>query len=701
MTADKKQNKTTPKRRPATRKAKPQSKAKAIKAPVAETPSNVKWHRIDLHMHTPASHDYEQPEYGYLDILKKAEQRGLSMIAFTDHNTANGYRKMQREIEDLKLLEKLERIKPEEQGKLNEFRRLLAKIVVLPGFEFTATFGFHILGVFPQDKPLREIENVLVQLRVPNQVIEDGLTEAGATSDVLNAYRLINEAGGIAIAAHANSTNGVSMRGKDLGGQTRIAFTQDPNLAAIEFTDLDRGKRSSSTLFTAIRNEYPRRMHALQGSDAHRVFISKENPKRLGVGDRVTEVQLEKIGFDELKALLKSDGWDKVRPVFDQLDVANVTQADAESGESKTRAYHIAFGKKANDRFDAILADLCAMANIGGGKVIIGWDGKIKKKPVGVKKAVEVMRELSDVIAQKIYPHASVASKVENVQGAEIISIDVAASANAPYIVGNQFFVRDDKGTRAATRDEIVAISRASVAVATAPVPVEHTRQHQPQRRAQNAQNTESHSHDRSRASQQRQPMRDENRAPSHPNKPPQNVPAEKQLPSNRTEESAAKEAPQRPAAPSLPPIEVASGTLPNSGVEIASVEEREGIRYYTVRDMRNNALVRNVTIRSARDLWHYAIVQTNKGAYDNYAFEWQDDRAVLNRSDRSGRVRYDLAVRDVHGKPHIIFGVLTEGLDESWRDMLMDFDAQIGVQESSSPVAKPAAINANDSDYR
>ena len=52
---------------------------------------------MDLHLHTPASHDYEQPEKGYLDILKQAERRGLDMIAFTDHNTANGYRNMTRE----------------------------------------------------------------------------------------------------------------------------------------------------------------------------------------------------------------------------------------------------------------------------------------------------------------------------------------------------------------------------------------------------------------------------------------------------------------------------------------------------------------------------------------------------------------------------------------------------------------------------
>ena len=50
----------------------------------------MKWYTIDLHLHTPASSDYQQPGVEYLDILKQTEARGLDMIAFTDHNTVAG-----------------------------------------------------------------------------------------------------------------------------------------------------------------------------------------------------------------------------------------------------------------------------------------------------------------------------------------------------------------------------------------------------------------------------------------------------------------------------------------------------------------------------------------------------------------------------------------------------------------------------------
>jgi predicted metal-dependent phosphoesterase TrpH len=115
----------------------------------------MQWRTMDIHLHTPASSDFQQPEVTYLQLLQRAEARGLDIISFTDHNTVAGYRRMREEIEQLELLEHLKRIMPDEQARLNEYRRLMNLILVLPGFEFTATFGFHILAIFPPEKPLR------------------------------------------------------------------------------------------------------------------------------------------------------------------------------------------------------------------------------------------------------------------------------------------------------------------------------------------------------------------------------------------------------------------------------------------------------------------------------------------------------------------------------------------------------------------
>ncbi|RIK25241.1 MAG: transcriptional regulator, partial [Chloroflexi bacterium] len=248
---------------------------------------------MDLHLHTPASADYRESNVTYLDILKKAEQKGLDIIAITDHNTAAGYRRYLDEIQDLELLERRNRLTDEEKAQLAEFRRLREKILVLPGFELTCTLGFHVLGIFPPETTVRELEHLLLNLHVPSEKLDVGSGEVGATSDVLTAYRLINEAGGLAIAAHANSSHGVAMPGFDFGGQTRIAYTQDENLHALEVTDLtSKSRRRTQMFFSGTKPEYPRKMHCLQGSDAHRLNGIPGNNQELGVGDRPTEILL-------------------------------------------------------------------------------------------------------------------------------------------------------------------------------------------------------------------------------------------------------------------------------------------------------------------------------------------------------------------------------------------------------------------------
>src|SRR5437867_12408655 len=153
---------------------------------------------------------------------------------------------MHKEIENLALLNKLGRITPDEKTTLAEYRRLLEKIVVLPAFEFTATFGFHILGIFPENTSVRKLEYLLLDLNVPEERMLAGAPEVGSTSDVLRAYQAIASAGGLAIAAHANSSNGVAMQGFPFGGQTKIAYTQDANLTALEVTDLEAtGRRTT------------------------------------------------------------------------------------------------------------------------------------------------------------------------------------------------------------------------------------------------------------------------------------------------------------------------------------------------------------------------------------------------------------------------------------------------------------------------
>jgi hypothetical protein len=562
------------------------------------------WFTVDLHVHTPASSDFQESGVTMLDLLRRAEVRGLSGIAITDHNTVAGYRRMREEIAFLETLEKGSRLTAEERSRLEEYRRLLGRLVVFPGFEFTATFGFHILGIFPPDKSVREIEHILLDLKIPDDQLDKGSGTVGATSDVLTAYRAIDEAGGLVIAAHANSTNGVAMRGFDFGGQTKIAYTQDPHLHALEVTDLEqRGRHSTAAFFNGAKPEYPRRMHCIQGSDCHRLRADPNNRKNLGLGDRATEVLLGELTFEALRELFLGNDFSRTRAHrAAKEEVFDFIQNAREEGPSIVQDFHESMTEKGGRLYE-IIANVCAFANTNGGTLYIGVGPDAKKPVVGIPEAAKAVAVLEREIGRKISPALACGVDVQETGGKHILRVMVPRGDDPPYAVDDsKIYVRDEAETGMAVRDEIVTLvlrKASAPAAAAAPAAAEP--------------------------------------APSAP------VSAEAEL---------------RP---------------PRTGVEVVSFEERDGERYYTVRDLRNGNAVKNVTLKSSRRLWHYAISEHAKlPAPDSIA--WQGDLALLKKRFHGGEARYDILQRTPKGI-RAYFGVTEDGVHGEWKKL-------VGVEE-------------------
>ncbi|MBN1992896.1 MAG: putative DNA binding domain-containing protein [Anaerolineae bacterium] len=434
------------------------------------------WYRLDLHLHTPASKDYHEPTVSYLDILRKAAACGLDIIAFTDHNTVGGIRALRKEVEELELLEQLNRIRPEEKQRLNEYRHLLQEVLLLPGFELTATLGFHVLGIFPPETNLRTLEHILLSLHVPPHLLDVGSTEVGATVDVLTAYRIINEAGGLAIAAHANSSHGVAMQGFDFGGQTKIAYTQDPNLHALEVTDLEsKRRRTTANFFNGSKPEYPRRMHCIQGSDAHRLNRDPNEKNRLGVGDRVTEAKLPEPTFEALKALFLSNDFSRTRPFRPSQAPFDHILAARQQGTNIVQSFHESMTRKGGNLY-AILCDIGAFANANGGTVFVGLSDDSKKPVMGVAKPREATKVIRDEVEKKITPPLDIKIDEHQTQGKKVLQISVPAGEDPPYVIDDyKVYVRDETESNLAVRDEIVALvernlkTKANTIVASAP----------------------------------------------------------------------------------------------------------------------------------------------------------------------------------------------------------------------------------------
>src|SRR2546427_9848750 len=90
------------------------------------TKTGLQWRKLDLHVHTPASADFDKRQMSPDDFVSAAIRKGVDGIAITDHNTA----------------EWIDQIKEAAKGKL----------AVFPGVEITAAGGkegsIHIIAIF-------------------------------------------------------------------------------------------------------------------------------------------------------------------------------------------------------------------------------------------------------------------------------------------------------------------------------------------------------------------------------------------------------------------------------------------------------------------------------------------------------------------------------------------------------------------------
>lgn len=567
------------------------------------------WYTMDIHLHTPASLDFQQPDVTNLEILRKAESRGLDIISFTDHNTVAGYRRLRENIEQLELLEKLGRLLPEERIRLDEYRRLLKKILILPGIEFTATFGFHIIGLFSPEKTVREIEHVLIDLGIPAGSLEEGNPAIGASVDVLSAYKIIHDAGGIVIAAHANSSNGVAMRGINFGGQTRIAYTQDKHLHALEVTDLEqKGTRTTAAFFNGTKPEYPRRMHCIQGSDSHRLTTDPVRKKNPGVGDRTTDVLLDELSFEALYELFKSNDFSRTKPHRQTQEPAvDFIQIARDEGRNIIQDFHENLNVRGGNLY-GVLADICAFSNTNGGTLFIGLSADLQKPPTGINTPDQAIKQLEKEVQNRISPPVHLTLDTQIYKGVPVLRVLIPRGDETPYALDeNKIFIRDEDETNLAVRDEIVTLVLRSSTPSAALIPQ------------------------------------------VEPGPPPA-------LPTSAES--------------------VEENVAPRTGVEVIPPVLRGGKSFFTMRDLRNGNLVKNVTQASARRLWHYAITRYNEiiPQIDTIGITWHGNHGLIRQYQQGKNHLYDLILRTPEGDRYF-FGVTVDGIHGVWKTFLREED--------------------------
>lgn len=227
--------------------------------------NGARFYKVDLHFHTPASHDYKVRNIPYDSLVHKALENDLDMIAVTDHNIGTGY---------------------EEMRKAATGRRL----VVLPGVEIIVE-GVHLLAILPEKDTAADIVYLLHNLRIKDENMGKKDTISDISLSIPAVLDMISGAGGIAIAAHTDSSRGLT---HDISGTWRTALVQNPALKVVEITH-DRTKK----YFDGQDPIYRRRLSCIKGSDAH-------HPDE--IGQRATWIKMGECSFRGLSQIIHEPG---------------------------------------------------------------------------------------------------------------------------------------------------------------------------------------------------------------------------------------------------------------------------------------------------------------------------------------------------------------------------------------------------------
>jgi Schlafen, AlbA_2 len=283
------------------------------------------------------------------------------------------------------------------------------------------------------------------------------------------------------------------------------------------------------------------------------------------------------------------------------------------------------------------LQDVVALANTNGGTIYIGASPNIRLPVSGVPKPFETITQLRGEFNRHIVPPIEVQMDTLKSGGKQILQLIVPRGTEVPYALDStQIYVRSENETSLAVRDEIVNLVKDALAIEFSA-------------RVENA-----------------------------PLKTVQAVEQAQEMVQAQEESEAQPAATATSGEPGKLP-----SPPPHTGVEIVASKARpRGNNQYTMRDLRNNRIIHNVTRSSARKLWQYAIAEHDKNVGSNADVKWLGDIGIVKASERAGKLRYDLAQRDSNGDVYVYYGVTDDGIHGAWKDLIESLSGQTTVEQ-------------------
>lgn len=319
---------------------------------------------VDLHVHTPASNCYKREcedgdeDAEYISLIKKYVDKNIKVMAITDHNSIEGYIKIMKIKEEMEnSIKTLERFKhlSEIQKELEEkvaILNLFNEILILPGVEFDANPGVHLLLVFNPREDVKLIENFLLENGYSKEL--QGMDNSKISK--VSAIEIIEKAkslGAITIAAHIESSKGALVNIPK--GQGRAQFLRSPSLMAIQVGNLEK----IEYLKALYQSKEYRREHLpafVRCSDFH----NKDND----IENYVTYMKLPEVNFECIKDLISGNSG--------AISFTKQPKNDEVIKGILEQMHTYTIDKINSDNLELLKKYICCILNLGNGNIVLG-----------------------------------------------------------------------------------------------------------------------------------------------------------------------------------------------------------------------------------------------------------------------------------------------------------------------------------------
>jgi hypothetical protein len=380
--------------------------------------SDLKWVGVDLHVHTPASKDYRgsKEDSEYLNVIRKANEFGaagntdrtkkknvasrnpIGCVAFTDHNSVEGFRKYRQLQEETEKLAKGIRGRDPENSLVTELEKDLEtfrSVRILMGVELKADPGIHVLLVFAESvEPGHVVTFLESAYQSPYSSFSGNPTPTTCWTlkESLDKIHAEFADSVFVVFPHVDSSGGVYEDLKDFQ-QARIAALTHPVVRALSFNRQETRTRMLRDIFTQPTYHRTHPLALIQSSDFH-----GEEGSTIGQPRMEVLVRDGKPTFKNLRESFRETSRIKCSVDFVEEEYQRMVKDTWVAG-FRSQPDHSLFRE---EDFDAIARTVCAMLNSKGG--ILELEGTPRDLPEGQSASAAMRVQLASLLNERLNP---------------------------------------------------------------------------------------------------------------------------------------------------------------------------------------------------------------------------------------------------------------------------------------------------------